>query len=180
MRHLWRGWSCAAAAAMLFWVAMPLLAADGQVSLAWAVDTASAEGVPMRQIDRNADPYRLIDTRLEYQASWRIAQAAGTTDAHEGVAGKEDRPHEVSASELNKQLSNPVTSLWSLTLQFNNFRLENGEWNNNLLFQPVLPISLTKDLNLINRPVIPFYDVVPHETLARDQRYDDYPPPQIL
>jgi hypothetical protein len=116
--------------------------------------TAGAEG----------DPYRLIDTRLEYPASLRIAQAAGTADAHEGVAGKEDRPHEVSASELNKQLSNPVTSLWSFTFQFNNFRLENGEWNNNLLFQPVLPISLTTDLNLINRPVIPLYNVVPHET----------------
>jgi hypothetical protein len=164
MRHVWRGWSCAAAAALQFWVATPLLAADGQASLAWAVDTAGAEGAPMPQIDRKADPYRLIDTRLEYPASRRIAQAAGTPDAHEGIAGKEDRPHEVSASELNKQLSNPVTSLWSLTFQFNNFRLENGEWNNNLLFQPVLPISLTKDLNLINRPVIPFYNVVPHET----------------
>ena len=30
MRHVWRGWSCAAAAALLFWVATPLLAADGQ------------------------------------------------------------------------------------------------------------------------------------------------------
>jgi hypothetical protein len=139
---------------LIFWAATLLFAADGQASPAWAVDTAGAEG----------DPYLLIDTRLAYPDSWRIAQAAGTPGAHEDVAGKEDRPHEVSASELNKQLSNPVTSLWSLTLQFNNFRLENDEWNNNLLFQPVLPISLTKDLNLINRPVIPLYDVVPHET----------------
>src|SRR4030095_14860506 len=103
IRHVWRGWSWAVAAALLFWVATPLLAADGQAPL--------------------ADPYRLIDTRLEYPASWRAARAAGPPEAHEGVAGKEDRPHEVSASELNKQLSNPVTSLWSLTLQFNHFQL---------------------------------------------------------
>src|SRR4029434_2555522 len=98
MSRVWRGWSCAAAAALLFWVATPLLAADGQASPAWAVDTAGAEGVPIPQIDRKADPYRLIDTHLEYPASWRIAQAAGTPAAHEGVARKEDRRHAISAS----------------------------------------------------------------------------------
>ena len=67
-----------------------------------------------------------------------------------------------SAKELNKQLSNPVTNLWSLTFQFNNYILENGHWNHNLQFQPVLPISLTEDWNLINRPVIPVYQSVPH------------------
>jgi hypothetical protein len=85
----------------------------------------------------------------------------GTREAVEGI---EDQPHQVSASELNRQLSNPITSLWSLTFQFNNYRLENGQWNNNLQFQPVLPVSLTKDLNLITRPVIPLYNSVPHET----------------
>ncbi len=67
-----------------------------------------------------------------------------------------------SATEINKQLTNPVTSLWSLTFQFNNFVLENDHWNHNMLFQPVLPVSLTKDWNLINRPVIPVYNSVPH------------------
>ena len=42
--------------------------------------------------------------------------------------------------------------------QFNNFELNNGHWNNNWNFQPVLPISLTKDWNLITRPVMPFYN----------------------
>jgi hypothetical protein len=67
-----------------------------------------------------------------------------------------------SASELNKQLTNPVSSIWSLTFQFNNFILENDHWNHNMLFQPVLPIGLTEDWNLINRPVIPLYNSVPH------------------
>jgi hypothetical protein len=27
-----------------------------------------------------------------------------------------------------------------------------------------MPVSLTKDLNVITRPVMPFYNIVPHET----------------
>jgi len=71
---------------------------------------------------------------------------------------------EPSASDLNRQLTNPVSSIWSIANQFNNFELNNGHWNNNWNFQPVLPISVTKDWNLITRPVMPFYNIVPHET----------------
>lgn len=71
---------------------------------------------------------------------------------------------EQSASELNRQLANPVSSVWSIANQFNNFELNNGQWNNNWNFQPVMPVSLTKDWNLITRPVMPWYNVVPHET----------------
>src|SRR6478672_9101730 len=84
---------------------------------------------------------------------------------------------EPSASELNRQLTNPVSSLWSISNQFNNFELNNGQWNNNWNFQPVLPLSLTKDWNLITRPVMPFYNIVPHETspgeFARDAGLGD-------
>ena len=73
---------------------------------------------------------------------------------------------EESASELNRKLTNPVSSIWSIANQFNNFELNNGHWSNNWNFQPVLPLSLTKDWNLITRPVMPFYDIVPHPTIA--------------
>jgi hypothetical protein len=78
------------------------------------------------------------------------------------AAAAEPEENEQSLSEVNKQLTNPVSRIWSLTFQFNNFILENGHWNNNMLFQPVLPISLTEDWNLISRPVIPLYQSVPH------------------
>jgi len=75
----------------------------------------------------------------------------------------------VAANELAKEISNPVTSLWQLQLQFNNMRLEtgnafptDGKWANNLYFQPVMPISLTRGLNLITRPVITAYNSVPY------------------
>jgi hypothetical protein len=71
---------------------------------------------------------------------------------------------EESASELNRKLTNPVSSIWSISNQFNNYELNNGQWSNNWNFQPVLPVSLTKDWNLITRPVMPFYNIVPHET----------------
>ncbi len=84
---------------------------------------------------------------------------------------------EPSASELNRQLTNPVSSIWSISNQFNNFELNNGQWNNNWNFQPVMPVSLPKDLNLITRPVMPFYNIVPHETssgeFARDAGLGD-------
>jgi hypothetical protein len=84
---------------------------------------------------------------------------------------------DLSSSELNRELTNPVSSLWSIANQFNNFELNNGQWNNNWNFQPVLPVSLTKDWNLITRPVMPFYNIVPHETspgeFARDAGLGD-------
>src|SRR5215470_8580596 len=75
---------------------------------------------------------------------------------------------EESASELNRKLTNPVSSIWSIANQFNNFELNNGHWSNNWNFQPVLPVSLTKEWNLITRPVMPFYNIVPHETAPNE------------
>lgn len=79
----------------------------------------------------------------------------------------------MSANELAKEISNPVTSLWQLQFQFNNYKLESGngyptdgKWSNNLLFQPVLPVSLTDKLNLITRPVFQLYDSVPHPVVT--------------
>src|SRR5580765_183887 len=76
---------------------------------------------------------------------------------------------ELSANELAKEISNPVTSLWQLQFQFNNVELESGtplagERVHNLYFQPVMPVSLTEKLNLITRPVIPLYQSVPYPT----------------
>jgi hypothetical protein len=39
-----------------------------------------------------------------------------------------------------------------------------GEWVNNLYFQPVMPVSLTKGMNLITRPVLTLYNSVPLPT----------------
>jgi hypothetical protein len=89
------------------------------------------------------------------QAAPAVAQAASSA---------------LSANELAKEISNPVTSLWQLQFQFNNMQLESSntpvseKWVNNLYFQPVLPVRLTEHLNLITRPVIILYNSVPYPT----------------
>ncbi len=88
------------------------------------------------------------------------------------------------ANELAKMLANPVANLWSLQFQFNNFELTNGRWNNNLNFQPVMPVSLTKDINLITRPVIQVYNSAPYQTStgadARTTNFGDWTQLELL
>ena len=100
------------------------------------------------------EPFEGAGIGLPFQTSENLSLGAVT----ESSTGEE------SASELNRKLTNPVSSIWSIANQFNNFELNNGQWNNNWNFQPVMPVSLTKDWNLITRPVMPWYNIVPHET----------------
>ena len=103
------------------------------------------------------EPSQSARISLPFQASKNLSFGAVT----------ESSATEPDSSELNRELTNPVSSLWSISNQFNNFELNNGQWNNNWNFQPVMPVSLTKDWNLITRPVMPFYNIVPHETSPR-------------
>ena len=80
----------------------------------------------------------------------------------------DDDEKNASLTEINKKLTNPVSSIWSITFQQNNYRLTFDKpdavtrWSSNLLFQPVLPVSITDDWNLITRPVIPLFVSQPH------------------
>lgn len=68
-----------------------------------------------------------------------------------------------SLTEVNKELSNPISSIWALQFQQNTFWLNKPARNVvNLLFQPVLPVSLTDNWNLITRPVIPVFNSTPY------------------
>jgi len=100
------------------------------------------------------DAYRRLrgpDTLLAQQppaTGQPAARPAGAPADHE------------SMESINKQLNNPVSSLWSLNFQ-HNFVFSEGKpstgerWFYNLNFQPVLPIRLTEGWNLITRPVFP-------------------------
>jgi hypothetical protein len=112
-----------------------------------------------------------LDASVSLRSHWQSSENFSLGAVAQSPTG------EPSASELNRQLTNPVSSIWSISNQFNNFELNNGQWNNNWNFQPVMPVSLTKDWNLITRPVMPFYNIVPHETspgeFARDAGLGD-------
>ena len=117
-----------------------------------------------------AEPFS-PDAHISLRVPWQSLENSSFGAVTESSDGEE------SASELNRKLTNPVSSIWSISNQFNNFELNNGQWNNNWNFQPVMPVSLTKDWNLITRPVMPFYNIVPHETapnhFARDAGLGD-------
>lgn len=68
-----------------------------------------------------------------------------------------------SLDEVNKELSNPISSIWALQLQENTYWLNRPERNVvNLQFQPVLPLALTDNWNLITRPVFQVMNSTPY------------------
>jgi hypothetical protein len=95
-----------------------------------------------------------------------VATSLWAADAPATTAPSGGEP-EASLTEINKKLTNPVSDLWSIAFQQNNYMLDMGpgneaHWNSNLNFQPVLPVALTGDWNLITRPVITLFNSVPH------------------
>jgi hypothetical protein len=101
---------------------------------------------------------------------WLVAAAlAGpvwAADPSAGTAATGDEAGTQSLSDINKKLTNPVSDLWSITFQQNNFRIDPGpgegnRWSSNVLFQPVLPVAISPDWNLITRPVVPLFVSTP-------------------
>jgi hypothetical protein len=105
---------------------------------------------------------------------------ASPTAAEEVAAPQQAAEGDQSAqslSEVNKKLSNPVSEIWSLVIQQNTGRVdpghgENPRWSSNLIFQPVLPVAITDDWNLITRPVIPLFASQPHPEVGNPSRPD--------
>jgi hypothetical protein len=86
-----------------------------------------------------------------------------------------NHPAETEADKLAQALANPVANLWSIQFQFNNYKLTNDRWNYNLNFQPVMPVSLTSEVNLITRPVIQVYNSVPYtDNQGNEQRTTNF------
>jgi hypothetical protein len=100
-------------------------------------------------------------------ASGVRAQAVGLAPAADNRAAEMQPDQEKSLTEVNKELSNPISSIWSLTFQQNTYWLTMpGRVSNrnqvNLQFQPVLPVALTGNWNLINRPVLQALNSTPY------------------
>lgn len=87
------------------------------------------------------------------------ADDPSTTDepgANSAAAGSTATNTAPSADELAKQLSNPIASLISVPFQYNYSRTYGDDGYKNLLnIQPVIPVSISEDWNLISRTIVP-------------------------
>jgi len=95
-------------------------------------------------------------------AAWVLAGVAPLRAEETAAPAAAEEKGAESLSDLNKKLTNPVSSIWSLQFQQNNFRVDpghgqNGRWSTNLIFQPVMPVAINDDWNLITRPVLPLF-----------------------
>jgi hypothetical protein len=75
-------------------------------------------------------------------------------------SGTQSSQESVSESELAKKTQNPVADLISVPIQ-NNFNFNVGPYNQTqtvINIQPVVPIKLNEDFNLITRTILPVID----------------------
>ena len=69
-----------------------------------------------------------------------------------------------SLEEIDRQLNNPLSKTWALTLQ-DNLGANEGDlvdgtvYGNVLLFQPLLPVPVSKKLMFSGRPVFPLVTI---------------------
>ncbi len=86
------------------------------------------------------------------------APPPGRASSAQGGSGAPAPPAGANAEELAKKLSNPVASLISVPFQ-NNFDFKMGPnddgFRYTLNFQPVIPITLNANWNLISRTIVP-------------------------
>ena len=141
------------------------------LSLGFLLAVRGAQGSERSEIDSTGNAAAKPFSR-EAHVSLSVPWYDGENLSLGAVTSSSTEDADKSSSELNRELTNPVSSLWSIANQFNNFELNNGHWSNNWNFQPVLPLSLTKDWNLITRPVMPFYNIVPHPTESGEWERD--------
>ncbi len=87
----------------------------------------------------------------------RITSSTEDTDKTEQLGQKPVPEESNETAELSKKLANPVSSLISFPVQTNfDFRMGTGSgWRMTTNIQPVIPIALNKEWNLISRTIVP-------------------------
>jgi hypothetical protein len=92
------------------------------------------------------------------QTSQGTASGRGVSNETAEPRGSQEQPGDAAETqELAKKLSNPVASLISFPLQSNfDFGMGSGSgWRYTLNVQPVIPVKLNENWNLISRTIIP-------------------------
>jgi hypothetical protein len=112
-----------------------------------------------------------MKTKLIWIMAWMVVVLFATplraADAPATTASAQGEKKEESLTEINEKLTNPVSEIWSITFQQNNYILDmssgkSDRCNSNLNFQPVLPVALTDGWNFITREVMTRLNSVPN------------------
>jgi len=93
-------------------------------------------------------------SRLSLQIMMAVTMCGLTAQAQQATPSDE-------SAELAKKLANPVASLISVPLQFNydrNFGADDQGSKSVLNIQPVIPLTLNDEWNLITRTIVPLVD----------------------
>src|SRR5262249_14334035 len=137
--------------------------------LTGTLSTPTMVGHALAQIDpapggassEGSDP--LLDTyRRLYGPGRMLAQQTPAMDRSAAAATAPEEDEKTSMQELNKQLINPACSIGSRPLQTTSvistgWPSHRERCSYNLNSQPVLPLHLTENWNLISRPVFPVF-----------------------
>ncbi len=104
-------------------------------------------------------------SRLSCALGALVALGVSLTMLAAGVAAAEEEHADLG--EVAAKLSNPVSDVWALftelDLSFNNGNVNRGDdkLGGAMIFQPLLPVTLTEGWKIIMRPTIPIQFVQP-------------------
>ncbi len=125
----------------------------GPLTIATTDGSSAASSIKLGAVRR---PTGLLN--FEFLTAESTGKPEGrNTHATESQQGQGQPGAATEAQELAKKLSNPVASLISFPLQSNfDFNMGTGSgWRYTLNVQPVIPIKLNENWNLISRTIIP-------------------------
>jgi hypothetical protein len=112
--------------------------------------------------DTKAEDTKAEDTKAEDTKAEDTKQDPSTdSQSLQSHEHSSNVTHQSSKEDIARQLSNPVSLLWSINLQnnwtFNKGKLSNGKYKDfyKFDFQPVLPFLLTEKIKVINRLDLP-------------------------
>jgi hypothetical protein len=99
----------------------------------------------------------LCGTVLLFAATKTGVLAQDQAGASDASSAQQTAPASDDGLELAKKLSNPVASLISVPFQSNfDFGMGNGSgWRYTMNFQPVVPVALNSEWNIISRTILP-------------------------
>jgi hypothetical protein len=127
-------------------------------------------------------PFLLASLALAFVGQHVAAQNADEAISEEDVtaeqasgASQDASDAEAQAAAIAQKLSNPVASLISVPIQINyddNYGLNDkgSVWRTNV--QPVIPISLNDDWNMISRTIVPVRQTVRRANPGREREWD--------